>query len=321
MEIIRGLSGYSSDSGTVLAIGNFDGLHLGHQAILKVLKEKSKQLGLPAVILTFYPMVREFFAKDNQVPRLTSFKEKNTGLKEFGIDIVIWQLFNQRLASIKAEEFVKDILIDKLKIKALVLGHNFRFGYKRAGDINLLESFAADFGFELVQIDKFVSASSSQGEVSSSAVRQALVENKLNFAKSLLGRMYSISGRVVHGRKLATKMGFPTVNIRLGLRDTLPIGGVYVVEVCFLSYKYFGVANVGSKPTISGKKLSLEVHLFMDDRDLYGVELKTNFLHFLRAEKKFSSLQDLKEQVNQDIVLAKQWLAKTLKKNKYKDRV
>lgn len=304
MKIIRGIANIKNQiSQCVLTLGNFDGVHLGHQQLINHLITQGKRLNLPTVVMLFEPQPLEFFCPDNAPSRLTSFQEKVILIEKLGIDYIIAIPFNQTFAKMPADDFIQDWLINKLQAKYIAIGDDFRFGYERKGDINLLEHYAQTYGFAVESIPTFVF---DHLRVSSTAVRKALFNNDFQLAHCLLGRNYAIAGRVIHGNALARQLGFPTANIHLH-RKKPALQGVYLVKVknSCSQQSYHGIANIGIRPTIEGKKAILEVNLFDFSGDLYGQYLDVTFVKKLRDEKKFNSLTELKEQITQDVCTAK----------------
>lgn len=305
MRVFRGIGERAAGS-AVLTIGNFDGVHLGHQALLAKLVERARKLALPAAVLTFEPHPREFFAPDSAPPRLTSLREKIELLNASGVDHLYVRRFDAGFAALTAAQFIEEVLVRGLGARHLIIGDDFRFGRKRAGDFAMLRAAGAEFRFAVEAMHTV----EVQGErVSSSAVRQALQQGELDHAARLLGRPYSISGRVVHGDRLGRQLGFATANIHLR-RPRWSLSGVYAVRVAGLEQPYTGVANAGVRPSVTNEaKPRLEVHLFDCDRDLYGRHLTVGFLHRLRSEVKFDSLQALSAQIARDAQQARQFFA------------
>ncbi|OMH28407.1 bifunctional riboflavin kinase/FAD synthetase [Motiliproteus sp. MSK22-1] len=305
MELIRGLHNLRDQHrGCVATIGNFDGVHLGHHQILKQVSEKAMALGLPSVAITFEPQPREFFQGDKAPPRLTRFRDKLVLLQQHQIDRVFCLHFNQRLRSLTAEAFIDQLLLNGLEVKYFVVGDDFRFGCDRAGDFELLRQTGKTHGFTVVNTATYL----VDGErVSSSRIRNVLASHDFELAARLLGRPYTLSGKVVHGQKLGRQLGVPTANLSLQ-RKQLPFSGVFVVEAVTESgERYRGVANVGVRPTLDGVSPLLEAHLFDFDNSIYGQRLVVEFKGFVRPEKKFENLTSLTEQIQSDIEFAKAW--------------
>jgi riboflavin kinase/FMN adenylyltransferase len=309
MKIIRGIDNLNNQfTQCVLTLGNFDGVHLGHQQLINHLIKQGKKLNLPTVVMLFEPQPLEFFCKQKAPARLTSFKEKMTLIEKLGIDYIIAIPFTQTFANMSAQDFIQDWLINQLKAKYIVIGDDFRFGRERKGDINLLQQYTDNYHLTVESMPTFVW---NNLRISSTAVREALLNSDFKLAHCLLGRDYTIQGRVVHGNALARQLGFPTANIHLN-RKKPALQGVYLVKVknCCSNQYYHGIANIGIRPTIQGKKAILEVNLFDFSGDIYGQYLDITFIHKLRDEKKFASLADLKQQISQDICTAKEISAK-----------
>lgn len=304
MKIIRGIANLKNQfSQCVLTLGNFDGVHLGHQQLINHLITQGKKLNLPTVVMLFEPQPLEFFCSENAPSRLTSFQEKVIFIEKLGIDYIIAVPFTQTFAKMSADDFIQAWLINQLRAKYIIIGDDFRFGFERKGDIHLLEHYAQKNDFTVESMPTYVW---NQLRISSTAVRKALLNNDFELARCLLGRLYSIQGRVIHGNALARQLGFPTANIQLH-RKKPALHGVYLVNVknCCSQQSYYGIANIGIRPTIQGKKAILEVNLFDFSGDIYGQYLDVTFLEKLRDEKKFDSITVLKEQITQDVCTAK----------------
>ncbi|MEZ9229809.1 bifunctional riboflavin kinase/FAD synthetase [Vibrio amylolyticus] len=306
MELIRGIHNIKSQhKGCVLTIGNFDGVHLGHQQVLEQVSQKAIDLKLPSVVMTFEPQPRELFRPERAPARLTRLRDKFVQLSKLNLDRLLCVNFNNYFASLTAEAFIRDLLVTKLGVKYLVVGDDFCFGKGRTGDFAMLQEAGDKFGFQVVSTKSFCL---QEQRVSSTAIRNALANDSLAVASDMLGRDYSISGRVSHGRKLGRTIGFPTANIPLK-RCVSPVSGVYVVEALGLGNKRIGgVANIGQRPTVNGVRQQLEVHLFDFEGNLYGQQLEVVLLHKLRDEHKFESFEQLKQQIELDAEAARVWL-------------
>lgn len=308
MELIRGTHNLRDEhNGCVLTIGNFDGVHLGHQAVLAQVREKASQLGVPSAAMTFEPQPQELFQPDQAPARLTNWREKYTALKTQNIDRHIVIEFNKKFASQPAQEFIEQTLVKKLGVKFLVVGDDFRFGYKREGDFKLLQKEGDKLGFEVVDTRSY---RQQQQRVSSTAIRQALDNGGFELAEQMLGRPYQIMGKVVHGRKNGRTIGFPTANVPLK-RLKSPLHGVFAVTAMHeqSGQTYSGVANLGTRPTLNGDEVQLEVHLFEFSGNLYGQNLTVTPVAKLRNEQRFASLQHLQEQIEKDAARARDALA------------
>jgi riboflavin kinase/FMN adenylyltransferase len=305
MQVHRGIP-EQADTAAVLTIGNFDGVHLGHQALLTLLTGKARELGLPAVVLTFEPHPREYFSPVDAPARLASLREKLLLLDTAGVDRCHICRFDAHFAAQPAQAFIDDILVRGLGVRHLFIGDDFRFGARRQGNFAMLQEAGARQRFGIESMPTLAVA----GErVSSSAVRAALAEGDLGHAARLLGRPYSIAGRVAHGDKLGRQLGFPTANIQMKHRRPA-LSGVYVVSVEGLTLgTVSGVANIGLRPTATTNgRARLEVHLFDWTQDCYGAHIRVHFLHRLRPEHKFPSLDALRAQIALDAQAARQWL-------------
>lgn len=303
-EFIRGLHNLRAEhKNCVATIGSFDGVHLGHQAILQQLIGVARAQALPAVVIVFEPQPHEFFAGDKAPARLMRLREKLSALWAAGVDRILCLHFNQELRELSAEQFIDRVLINGLGIKHLVVGDDFRFGCDRRGDFALLKAKGNELGFVVSDTQTLTIA----GErVSSTRIRELLQSANFVGAAALLGKPYSIHGRVVYGKQLGRQLGVPTANVDLR-RYRSPLHGVFAVTAYFVDGSHCqGVANVGVRPTVSGeKKPLLEVHLFDFSRNIYGAVLDVVFHHKLRDEKKFGSLDELKAQLQLDIQQAK----------------
>lgn len=297
MQIFRHVSP-RLQSPCALAIGNFDGMHLGHQALLANLMQTAKAQHLVPAVMSFEPHPREFFTPDSAPARLCSLREKLEYFAEMGIERVYMLAFNQHFAKISAQQFMQNILRESINAQTILVGADFRFGAKRAGSVDDI----AAAGFNLIDLPQVDYA----GErVSSTRVREALALGRLQDAATLLGRAYSISGKVVHGAKRGRQLGFPTANVHM--RHERPaLTGVYAVKLDGLP----AVANLGVRPTIAGiPKLSLEVHVLDFQADLYGRHVRVEFLHKIRDEMKFDGLNALKVQIAADIKVAREFFS------------
>ena len=303
MQLIRGLGNLPQNlHACALTIGNFDGVHLGHQAILRHLRTKADELHLPMVVMLFEPQPREYFCTENAPARLMRLRDKLCYLKQAGVDMVIVAKFDRTFADLPAQQFIEDWLVRKLNVKFLSIGDDFKFGTKRQGNFALLQQAGEKFGFTVEDSRSFCL---DELRISSTAIREALANDDLTLAEKLLGRPYRILGRVIHGNELGRTIGFPTANIRLH-RQVNPAKGVYAVKVRLKSGAFFnGVANIGTRPTINGVNQLLEAHLFDFQGDLYGQWLDVELCHKIRDEMKFPSFDDLKAQIAQDVETAK----------------
>ncbi|MCG6201748.1 bifunctional riboflavin kinase/FAD synthetase [Psychromonas antarctica] len=305
MELLRGIHNIKAGHrGCVLSIGNFDGIHLGHSAVLSRLLVEANRIKVPATVLIFEPQPEELFAGDNAPARLSRLRDKFVQLDKQGIDRLLCISFTHQFANLSAQDFIEELLIEKLDVKFLVVGDDFHFGYQRQGDFKLLQEAGQKYGFEVVDTRSLLQ---QQQRISSSRIRDFLATGELQQAALMLGRKYSITGRVGHGQKLGRTIGVPTANLLLKRRVS-PVSGVFVVSILGINDKtYQGVANIGQRPTVQGIRQQLEVHLFDFYGDLYGSLLEVVLEKKLRDEVRFDSFAELKIQIDKDITLAKEW--------------
>ncbi|TNH04238.1 bifunctional riboflavin kinase/FAD synthetase [Testudinibacter sp. TR-2022] len=304
MQFIRGIYNLPLlPQGCALTIGNFDGCHLGHQQILTHLKQKAQQLGLPTVVMLFEPQPNEFFSATNAPARLMRLRDKLLFLQQASIDYVLCVRFNRTFANLSADQFIQQYLVEKLQVKFLSIGDDFQFGAQRQGNFQTLLNAGATYGFEVENNDSFTL---NNQRISSTLIRKALAEDDLALAEAMLGKPYSIRGRVAHGNKLGRTIGFPTANIHLH-RQVNPIQGVYAVDIlCKCGQRYQGVANIGNRPTVDGgTRPLLEVHIFDFNQNLYGQPLEIILRKKIRNEIKFADFTRLTQQIAKDVQTAK----------------
>lgn len=294
-------------NGCVATIGNFDGVHLGHRAVIERLAEQGRQRGLPVCVVLFEPQPRELFDPKNAPPRLMRLREKIDRLSELPVDHALILRFNRNLASMPPEDFIQTILVDALGIRHLVIGDDFRFGRRREGDFDLLRQTGLRAGFDVVDTPSVL----IDGErISSTLIREALLAGDLARAARLLGKPYEVCGRIIHGQKRGRLMGFPTANLLMQRKNT-PIQGVFAVTMRGLSELPLpGVANVGVRPTLAGDEtVLLETHLLDFNGDLYGKRVEVEFHQKLREERRFSGIPELRTQIEKDITAARSYFA------------
>jgi riboflavin kinase/FMN adenylyltransferase len=307
LTFVRDVSNFRSfDQRSVVTIGSFDGVHLGHQAILTQVKERAAQLGLPSVAMTFEPQPQEFFSAEKAPARLMRLRDKVDALLAFGLDHVLCLQFNSTLSRLTASDFIRLVLVDGLGTQHLIVGDDFRFGCDRRGDFKMLceQGQMQDFAVqdtETLEVDG--------QRVSSTLVRQILQQSDFDRASQLLGRPFTIKGRVIYGQQLGRELGFPTANVQLN-RYSAPLSGVFAVLVRVGTEVYQGAANVGVRPTVGDLvKPILEVHLLEFDADLYGKRIEVEFVAKIRNEEKFSTLDKLVEGIQRDVKQIKAWFA------------
>ena len=303
MQLVRGLHNLRpQDRGCVATIGNFDGVHRGHQAILARLRERAQELAMPSCVVIFEPQPREYFAPATAPARLARLRDKLALLAEEGVDLVLCLPFNQRLSQLSAAEFVDTILVEGLGVQHLEVGDDFRFGCDRRGDFNFLVHAGARHGFT---VEAAQTVELGGVRVSSTQVRKALAAADFGLAEQLLGRPFCIAGRVLHGQKLARQLGWPTANVQLK-RCRVPFTGVYLVSTQIDGKFWPGVANIGVRPTVAGDgRAHLEVHLLDFAGDLYDRRLTVVFHQKLRDEQRFASLEALKAAIEADVAAAR----------------
>lgn len=306
MQLVRGIHNIQPDDhGCVLTIGNFDGVHLGHQQVIKALVKKAKSLGVVSAVLVFEPQPQELFSPKTAPARLCRLRDKYSLLTKLGVQRLICVNFTSHFANQSAESFIKYLLVKKLGVKHLIVGDDFHFGKNRTGTFSMLKQAGLTFGFAVSDTKSYKMADC---RISSTAIRQALQENRLNDVKRMLGRDYSITGRVFHGDKRGRELGFPTANVLLKRRVS-PVTGVFAVKVNTEIGIFDGVANIGSRPTVSGDRQQLEVHLFEFNDNLYGQCIEVIIKKKLREVMKFNNLKELTAQISKDSEQAKKTLA------------
>ncbi len=316
MELIRGLHNLRPQHhGCVATIGNFDGVHLGHRHVLEQLADKAKQFGCPSTVITFEPQPLEYFAGNAAPARLMRLRDKVSALQRNKVERILSLRFNKTLADMPYQEFIERVLVNGLGVRYLVVGDDFRFGKGREGNFAHLVAAGKKHRFEVVHMPTFNIGTDAEtgiefGRVSSTRIRTALEAGQFKEAEKLLGHHYKMTGRVAHGEKLGRELGFPTANIHLH-RKVTPLHGIYVVEVgCLQEQPVQGVASIGTRPTVNGKKVILEVFLFDFNQTIYGKYIEVSFLKKLRDELPFDSLDALKEQIAVDVEQAKYFFKK-----------
>ena len=313
MYLIRGINNINlfrakhSEVSTVATIGNFDGLHLGHQQILKTMQKEADSDGLWKLIIFTEPHAQEFFSEAagldaSKPPRIFPWQEKVRKMKELGVELAFFLKFNNQLRSMTPINFLDKVLL-RLNIKKLIIGDDFKFGAEREGDFNLLKKWGIENSIEVSNTETF----KIEGErVSSTRIRKALTNGQFELASKLLGRPFTYSGKVVYGQQLGAQLGIPTANLWLP-KNKLPISGVYIVKVNLDKKELNGIANMGIRPTVGGELPVLEIHLLDFSQSIYGKTLTVEFLKKVRDEKKFENINALKEQIFKDISTAKKY--------------
>ncbi|MCP4768292.1 MAG: bifunctional riboflavin kinase/FAD synthetase [Gammaproteobacteria bacterium] len=303
MKLIRGIYNLTRPlRASAVTIGNFDGVHRGHQLVIEQLQRVARATGLPTVVIIFEPQPIEFFAPDRAPKRLARFREKIAYLKDQQIDYLLCLHFNAALSELSAEDFVQRILVDMLNTGHLVIGDDFHFGKNRAGNFHFLQQNSERFGFNVDETETLMLGGT---RVSSTRVRECIRNDDFSGAAELLGRPYSLSGRIAHGKKLGRELGYPTINIKMGDK-TLIVKGIFAVQVKGIDNRPLqGVASIGTRPTVNGVDTILEVYILDFNRDVYGYRVVVEFLHKIRNEEKFDSLEELSAHIAQDTEKAK----------------
>ncbi|MFA4910144.1 MAG: bifunctional riboflavin kinase/FAD synthetase [Desulfobacteria bacterium] len=305
MEIIRGTANLKKKFNTpVITIGNFDGIHLGHQKIFKDVKRRSSELKGDSIVYTFEPHPLNILFPHKKVPLITSFSEKIKLIEESGIDFVICEDFTPEYANLSPRQFVKDILLDKIGVKAVFVGHDYAFGKGRKGNIDTLKQLGEELVFEVhvvdaVKVDAIL--------VSSTKIRDTIQKGDVKKVAGFLGRSYSISGKVEKGKSRGKGLGFPTANLK-SVEEICPKPGIYAVHVSYRDQPYQGVVNIGFNPTFKDKTLSIEVYILKFNKDIYDEYIKISFVERLRDEKAFDSPETLVEQIKKDVEMAREIL-------------
>ena len=300
MEVILN-SEIKNKEDTIVALGNFDGIHVGHQALIKTAVLKGKELNLKPSVFTFVEHTSDLLHNNSNNYLMTN-KDRTKILDEFGIELLYLIKFNDYIRNMSPEDFIKKILIDNLNAKVVVVGFNFRFGYKASGDIETLKAYGKTYNFSVVVIDPVIL---EDNIVSTTLIKMLLSRGRVKSANSLLTRPYSIEGVVVNGKGLGKKLGFATANISLDFNYTLPKLGVYKTETIVDGEKYLSVTSVGYNPTFNEKNINIETHIFEFDKDIYTKRIKIIFLDFIREEMKFNTKDELIKQIEQDISIVK----------------
>ena len=285
----------------VVAIGNFDGLHLGHQKVLKEAKVMAKKFKLPFGLITFEPMPVMFFNKKIKNHRINSLNQKKYYLKRLKLDFLMIVKFDKIFSSLSAEQFIENIIYKKIKCKYVYISKNFKFGFKRKGNLKTLKFFENKFGYKSIITKPY---KKDKKIISSTIIRKKIASGKINEANKLLGRKWIIEGKVISGKKRGRKIGFPTCNLKLN-DYVIPKPGVYAVKVKSNNFAKKGIANIGYRPTFNGQSLLLETNIFGINKNLYNKVLNVHFKKFIRKEKKFQNIEELKKQIKIDIQKAK----------------
>jgi len=311
MELIKHIDNIKKPyKNAVITIGNFDGVHIGHQALFHEVVEKAEALGGTSIVMTFEPHPTRVLKLNGHPPLITLNEQKIELIEKSGVDVIICMPFTRQFADISAQEFVEDLLVKRIGMKAIVVGKDYTFGKNREGNLDVLQTYAKNMGFEVIMANWIQTSNGVPGRISSTRTRKLVIDGKVAEAKKLLGRNYQIRGQVTTGRDRGGKLlGFPTANIIL--HDELcPKNGVYAVTVECLDNRYLGVANIGYSPTFNnGKQFTVEVHILDFNHNIYGQKIRVNFVERIRDEIKFPSIAELSDQINKDIEKARVILA------------
>ncbi len=308
LKIFHSINDFLITKKTILTLGTFDGVHIGHKKILQKLTQNTPNEEYESVVLTFFPHPRMVLQEDSNIKLLNTIQEKQELLEEIGIENLVIHPFDEAFSQLTAEEFVKTVLVEKFHIKKIIIGHDHRFGRNRTANIDDLIDFGKEYGFEVAQISV---QELNEISVSSTKIRNAILNGKIQLANDYLGYSYFITGTVVKGKQLGRTIGFPTANIKIEENYKLiPQNGVYLVQASINSQIINGMMNIGTNPTVGGQEQSIEIHFLDFQADLYHQELKISILHRVRDEEKFSSIQLLQEQLQKDKIVAKNYFKK-----------
>lgn len=302
MKLFHSISDFNCNKKTVVTLGTFDGVHLGHQKIINRLLNSVSHDDLETVVLTFSQHPRTVLYADDKIKLLNTNEEKISLLEKKGIDNLIIHPFDMAFYELSGEEFVKNILVDKLNIQKIIIGYDHRFGKNRSSDIHDLIYFGKKYHFDVEQIS---AKEIDEISISSTKIRNAILMGDIALANQYLGYNYLFSGKVVQGNQLGRQIGFPTANIYIENKyKIIPKNGVYIVEVFFNEKSFNGIMNIGLKPTVGGKNISIEVNIFNFDQDIYNQKISISVLEFIRSEIKFNNIEQLKNQIKIDVIKA-----------------
>ncbi|HOD09713.1 MAG TPA: bifunctional riboflavin kinase/FAD synthetase [Flavobacterium sp.] len=298
MKLFKNISDFKTDKKTIVTIGTFDGVHVGHEKILEKISQNALSENCESIVLTFFPHPRTVLQAGTEMKQLNTIGEKTTLIKNASIDNLVIHPFDKAFSQLTAEDFVKQVLVDKFNIHKIIIGHDHRFGKNRTANIDDLISFGEKYGFEVEQIS---AEEIQEVAISSTKIRNALLEGNIKLANQYLGYTYTISGIVIKGNQLGRTIGFPTANIEIKEEYKLiPSNGVYIVKTLVEKQIVFGMMNIGTKPTVGGTSQSIEVYLFDFNDDIYSKIIEVSFLEKIRDEQKFESIELLKKQLSED---------------------
>ena len=309
LRIFNAIQEFTPNKPTIVTIGTFDGVHLGHMKILEQLCHNAKALDCESLVLTFFPHPRMIIQEDSEMKQLNTLEEKEILLEKIGIDNLVIHPFNREFSRLTAEEFVKTVLVDTFNVKKIIIGYDHRFGRNRTADINDLINFGALYNFDVEQIS---AKEINEVSISSTKIRKALEEGNLSLAKTFLGYDYFLTGTITQGKQLGRTIGFPTANLKI--RESyklIPQNGVYVVKSTLNNRFVYGMMNIGTNPTVNGTSQSIEIHYFDFDENLYNKNVSVSILKRIRSEQKFDSVESLKNQLHIDQLVAQDFIHTT----------
>lgn len=304
MKIVREFENYTENTPKVLSLGMFDGVHFGHISIINLLKSVAQENNLETAILTFWPHPRKVFNPNDEIKLLNTLNEKLNLLENANLDVVFLKSFDENFRNLTGEEFVRQILVQKLNVKHIIIGHDHVFGKNKSGNFELLQKLSKELDFVVQQLD---AVKEGEFNISSTKIRNYLANGNIIGANKMLGYHYSVSGKVIDGKKLGRTIGYPTANIEVDELKLLPKKGAYIVEVYVKNKFYKGMLSIGTNPTVNGDKLTVEVYILDFNEDIYGDEITVKFRDFLHEEIKFESLEKLIERLDEDKRLTKEF--------------
>lgn len=297
MKIVREFENYTENTPKVLSLGMFDGVHLGHISIINLLKSVAQENNLETAILTFWPHPRKVFNPNDEIKLLNTLNEKLNLLENANLDVVFLKSFDENFRNLTGEEFVRKILVEKLNVKYIIIGHDHVFGKNKSGNFELLQKLSKELDFKVQQLNAVKEGDSN---ISSTKIRNCLSNGNITGANKMLGYHYSVSGKVIDGKKLGRTIGYPTANIEVDELKLLPKKGAYIVEVYVKNKFYKGMLSIGTNPTVNGEKLTVEVYILDFNEDIYDEKITLKFRDFLHEEIKFESLEKLIERLDED---------------------
>ncbi|WP_312344508.1 bifunctional riboflavin kinase/FAD synthetase [Chryseobacterium binzhouense] len=304
MKVFRNFSDYFSKKPLALSLGMFDGVHLGHKYIMDELKKAGSENNLETAVLTFWPHPRFVFNPNEDLKLLNTLEEKTLLMEKYGIGSLFLKEFDEEFRNLTGEEFVRQILIDRLNVKYLIIGYDHSFGKNKSGNFELLKKLSKELDFEVEQMEAI---NIHENNISSTKIRKALLEGNIIKANEMLGYHYSLSGTVVHGKKIGRTIGYPTANIETENIKLLPKKGAYIVEVFVKNQSYKGMLSIGTNPTVNGEKLTVEVYILGFEEEIYDENIKVKFRDFLHDEIKFEGMEKLVERLDEDKRLTKEF--------------